>query len=133
VGTGDARWSRGGLDNRNGASNSDIFAAEAADVYACGTLSGTLSVADSPYYVIAIFSSLPGYAYHRAGCEVAVHGPYKFEVQGTLLAAGTETDSIVSKLIVGESRRMERLEFIDVASSGSRLVYTISKTRRSDG
>ncbi|MBU0508236.1 right-handed parallel beta-helix repeat-containing protein [bacterium] len=90
----------------------------------CGTLTGMISAANSPYAVICDLLIPAGDTLViEPGVVLNFMGPYKFEVRGTLLAIGTEEDSIVFSTEQIGTPRWRGLRFGDSTSTGSRIVY----------
>lgn len=99
----------------------------------CGTVSGTLTAANSPYRVVCDLLVPAGDTLViEPGVRLQFMGPYKFEVRGTLLAEGTATDSIVFTTdTLANPGRWRGLRFL--GGSGSRLEYCVLENGRAEG
>jgi parallel beta-helix repeat protein/predicted outer membrane repeat protein len=99
------------------------------DLYVgAATLSGPLSGTLAPgcYHVIGeILVSSTDVLHLMPGTTLIFDGPYPFRIYGTLLAEGTESDSIVFTTYQSASNRWRGLRFQGPASSGSRLAYCL--------
>ncbi len=61
-------------------------------------------------------------------------GPYPFKIEGTLLAEGTETDSIIFTTDAGANPPLWRgLRFYNSSSSGSQLSYCLVENSNATG
>ncbi len=89
-----------------------------------GALSGTLE--PGCYHVVGTISINSGDSLSLLpGTTFIFDGPYPFRIYGTLLAEGTESDSIVFTTEQSGSDRWRGLQFYDPSSSGSRLAYCL--------
>ncbi len=68
------------------------------------------------------------------GTTFIFDGPYPFEIRGTLLAEGTESDSIVFTTdTLANPDRWRGLRFVESVRSGSRLAYCLIEHGRATG
>ncbi|MBD3166139.1 T9SS type A sorting domain-containing protein [bacterium] len=105
----------------------------AAQVEIEGSLSGTLE--DTTYHVVgAITVDYDSTLVFEPGAEILFVGWYPFNVYGTLLAEGTETDTIVfrSQTEVGVEQ-FQTLTFSGGGASESRLTYCLIKDAYQSG
>ncbi|MBU1637400.1 hypothetical protein KKC97_07015, partial [bacterium] len=95
------------------------------DVGLCGSISGTLD--PGTYHVTCPISVEAGDTLViQPGTTFDFLGPYPFEIRGTLLAQGTETDSICFTTdTLSNPDRWRGLRFYGESSSGSLLDYNV--------
>jgi predicted outer membrane repeat protein len=101
---------------------------------ACRTLSGNLSGVIGPgcCTVVGDISIVAGDSLRiMPGTTLYFRWPCRFRIYGTLLAEGTESDSIV--FTRADPNRWRGLRFFDAGSSGSRLEYCVVEWGRGYG
>lgn len=126
--TADGGFVLAGMTNSFGAGSSDFYVVKTApDPTLCDTLSGTLGAAGSPYFVACDLLLPAGDTLViEPGVVLNFMGPYKFEVRGTLLAQGTEEDSIVFTTdTLANPGRWRGLRFYHGSNDASELGYCI--------
>ncbi len=92
----------------------------------CGSVSGVWDAAHSPYYVTCDVTVPAGDTLRiEPGVRVEFLGPYSLTAYGTLLAEGTEQDSIAFTTDLTDGNRWQGLRFWNSGSTGSELAHCV--------
>ena len=92
-----------------------------------GALSGTLTKDNGPYEVSGDISIIDGTTLTiEAGVEIYFLDQYKIDVQGRLLAVGTETDSIKFLKAISASNGWKGIDFINTPNTNDSSIVSFS-------
>ncbi len=97
-----------------------------------GELSGTLSIDNSPYFVDGnILITNENTLTIEPGVELFFTGNYSFEIQGSLIAEGTENDSI--KFICYSGTNWQGIDLKDNSNANASISHSLIKNSNSSG